>query len=183
LGNYDVSFSEDAFHPDTRALLDYGRAIASGRPAPSIKTADKLADRLFVIDGVNEGRANFLTFGSELISLFGRDLRRTDLLDLFLPSDRALLRALLNAVVASSQPGVVAATAEAGDGTTIGVEILATPLARGVLTGERLLGLVQPLGGESLLEGRAIKRIRLGAIYPPRAHEPLKPLRLVVSNS
>jgi hypothetical protein len=178
-----VNLSDEPFHPDTRALLDYGRAIAAGKSPPSIKTADKLADRLFVIDGVGEGRANFLTFGSELITLFKRDLRRTDLLDLFLAPDRTMMRALLTSIATANQPGVACVMAETSCGVQIGAEILATPLASGVLSGERLLGLIQPLGGESLLGGRAISQLRVTSIFPPLAREPVKRLRLVVNNN
>jgi hypothetical protein len=178
-----VNLSDQPFHPDTRALLDYGRAIAAGRSPPSIKAADKLADRLFVIDGVAEGRANFLTFGSELITLFKRDLRRSDLLDLFLAPDRAMLRTFLASITAANQPGVACVVAETNCGLQVGAEILATPLARGVLSGERLLGLIQPLGGESLLGERAIARLRLIGLFPPPARAPTKRLQLVVNNA
>jgi hypothetical protein len=178
-----LNLSDEPFHPDTRALLDYGRAIAAGLSPPSIKAADKLADRLFVIDGVADGRANFLTFGAELITLFKCDLRRSDLLDLFLAPDRAMLRAFLNAVTVANQPGVVCVTAQTRCGVQLGAEILVTPLARGVLSGERLLGLIQPLGGEGLLGERAIASLRLTSMFPPLAKEPPKRLRLVVNNN
>lgn len=177
-----MNLTDEPFHPDTRSLLEYGRAIAAGKSPPSIKTADKLADRLFVIDGVAEGRANFLTFGSELITLFKRDLRRSDLLDLFLAPDRAMMRALLASITAANQPGVACVVAHTKCGIQIAVEILATPLARGVLSGERLLGLIQPLGGEGLLGDRAISQLRLTSVFPPLAREPVKRLRLVVNN-
>lgn len=180
-----MNLSDEPFHPDTRALLEYGRAIADGQSPPSIKAADKMADRLFVIDGVADGRANFLTFGAELITLFKRDLRRTDLLDLFLVPDRTMMRALLASIASANQPGVVCGLAETEDGARVGLEILATPLAKGVLSGERLLGLIQPLGGEGLLGQRPIKRIRVTSLYPPLAKEPRGPtqrLRLVVNN-
>lgn len=182
-----MNLADEPFHPDTRALLDYGRAIADGRSPPSIKAADRMADRLFVIDGVAEGRANFLTFGAELVTLFKRDLRRTDLLDLFLPSDRALMRAFLASIASANQPGIVCGLAETECGMKVGVELLATPLAKGVLSGERLLGLIQPLGGETLLEKRALTRLRITSLFPPAAREPVaKPirgLRLIVNNS
>ncbi|MEJ0023675.1 MAG: PAS domain-containing protein [Alphaproteobacteria bacterium] len=170
------------FHPDTRALLDYGKAIAAGRTPPSVGAADRLGDRLFVIDGVPDGQANFLTFGSELISLFKRDLRRTDLLDLFLPADRAMMRAFISAVSSANQPGVACCLAETSCGIQVGVEILVTPLAKGVLSGERLLGLMQPLGGEGFLGDKAISRLRITSLFPPAARERVKPIRLVVSN-
>lgn len=178
-----MTLNDEPFHPDTRALLDYGLAIASGRTPPAVNAADKLGDRLFVIDGVKDHRANFLTFGSELVALFRRDLRRTELLDLFLPADRALMRALIGAVSSANQPGVACCAAEAQDGTKVGIEILLTPLAKGVLSGERLLGLMQPLGGEGFLGAAAITRLRVMSLFPPAARERQRPIRLVVSNT
>lgn len=171
-----------AFHPDTQALLAYGRAIAAGHNPPSIKSADGLADRLFVIDGVSEGRATFLTFGAELMVLFRRDLRRTDLKDLLLDADAKLAQAFFSAVAAANQPGVICAFGETVTGLRVGLEILATPLAKGVLAGERLLGLIQPLGGEPFLEGERIVRVQIVSLHPPLARAPVQPLRLVVSN-
>ncbi len=178
-----VTLTDEPFHPDTRALLEYGRAIAAGKTPPAVGTADKLGDRLFVIDGVPDGRANFLTFGSELIDLFKRDLRRSDLLDLYLPSDRALMRAFISAVSSANQPGVVCGAGETKDGVQVGIEILVTPLAKGVLSGERLLGLMQPLGGEGFLGDKGLTRLRVTSIFPPAARERAKPIRLVVSNA
>ncbi|HWA22776.1 MAG TPA: PAS domain-containing protein [Caulobacterales bacterium] len=180
-----MTLSDEPFHPDTRALLEYGKAIAAGRTPPTVNAADKLGDRLFVIDGVPDGRANFLTFGSELITLFKRDLRRTDMLDLFLPADRGLIRAFVAAVSSANQPGVVCTVAETECGVRVGVEILVTPLAKGVLSGERLLGLMQPLGGEGFLGEKAISRLRINSLFPPTARERVKPqpIRLVVSNT
>ncbi len=173
--------AEDAFHPDTSALVAYGRAIAAGRAPPAIKAADRLADRLFVLDGLQAGRATFLTFGAELIALFGRDLRGGDLGALFLAPDRALAQALLGAVLDANAPAVATALGETACGLRLHVEVGVTPLAKGVLPGERLLGLVQPLGGEGFLEGRPIARLRLTRLHPPLARIPARP-RLVVSN-
>jgi hypothetical protein len=172
-----------SFHPDTQALLEYGRAIAAGLNPPSIKSADGMADRLFVVDGVHDGRATFLTFGAELMTLFRRDLRRTDLKDLFLGPDARLVHAFLSSVADANQPGVMCAVAETATGLKLGLEILATPLAKGVLSGERLLGLIQPLGGEGFLNGEKIIRVRLISLHPPFAKAPVQALRLVVSNT
>lgn len=174
--------TDNIFHPDTQALLEYGRAIAAGLNPPSIKSADGLADRLFVIDGISEGRSTFMTFGAELMILFRRDLRRTELRDLFLEPDQKMLKPFLSAIAEANQPGVACAVAESVSGLKLGVELLATPLAKGVLAGERLLGLIQPLGGESFLNGEKIVRLRLISLHPPLAKAPVQPLRLVVSN-
>ena len=41
---------------------------------------------------------------------------------------------------------------------------------------------IQPLGGESFLNGEKIVRLRLISLHPPLAKAPVQPLRLVISN-
>ncbi len=176
---------EESFHPDTRALLAYGRVLAgSGDPPPrqpgQAGGADRLAERLFVMDRQGDGRLMIRTFGAELVSLFGADLRDRDFADLWPRADRPLLMAFITAVADAGQPGIVRANAESQGGARLGAEILITPLRTPPLTSDRYLGLFQPLGGEAFLAG--VARLRLGALYPPEARVTPGPLRLVVSN-
>ena len=67
---------EETFHPDTRALLAYGRALAGANARPKKGGADHVLERLFVIERKKDGRLPIRTFGAELVSLFGRDLGR-----------------------------------------------------------------------------------------------------------
>jgi hypothetical protein len=174
---------EECFHPDTRALLSYGRALSGIGTTPPGGGAASLAGRLFVIDRLVSGRLQVRTFGSELVTLFGSDLRDSDLRALFLPADQTLLAAFVAAVEAVNEPGVLRAVAETGDGRRLGAELLLTPLRSEGQQADRLLGLFQPLGGESLLDGRPLKRVKLGALHPPFAREPLPGgLKLVVNN-
>ena len=57
---------EETFHPDTRALLAYGRAlagVAEAAPKTPAGGADRLAERLFVVDRMGDGRLQVRTFG------------------------------------------------------------------------------------------------------------------------
>ena len=48
---------EETFHPDTRALLAYGRALAGATGAtPKKGGADQVLERLFVIERTKDGR-------------------------------------------------------------------------------------------------------------------------------
>lgn len=173
---------EETFHPDTRVLLHYSRALAGHGAAPrGVAGADRLSDRLFVMDRFMSGRLAIRTCGAELIPLFGRDLRDHDFCDLWPEGDRPLVRAFAEAVCAAGGPGIVRAMGETANGMRLGVEILLTPLQTSASPPHRLLGLLQPLGGESFLEGRALSMMRLGTIHPPLAR-PQQSLRLVVSN-
>jgi hypothetical protein len=175
---------EETFHPDTRALLSYGRALAGIGSAPAGSGAAGLAGRLFVIDRLASGRMQVRTFGTDLVTLFGRDLRDSDLKDFFFPPDQALIGALAGAVEAANEPGVARLIAETPDARRLGVELLLTPLRSEAHQADRLLGLFQPLGGEGLLEGRPIARLKIGAMHPPyaRAPTPSGGLKLVVNN-
>jgi hypothetical protein len=175
---------EETFHPDTRALLAYGRALAgAGDPPPRTpgNRADRLVERLFVFDRVSDGRLLVRTFGAELVTLFGSDLRDRDFASLWAGPDRMLLAALLDAVAAAGQPGIVRADAVSAAGARLGAEILLTPLHTPAPSPNRYLGLFQPLGGEAFTNG--VVRLRLGALHPPEARIAPAPPRLVVHNS
>lgn len=173
---------EETFHPDTRALLAYGRALAgSGEAKPKKGGADQVLERLFVIERTKDGRLPIRTFGAELVKVFGRDLREHDFARLFLTPDLRLLNALIDSSADAAEPAIARITAETADRRVLGAEILLTPLKVDQNLGERFLGLFQALGGESFLDGKHILRLRLGSLHPPLAKEP-KAMRLVVVN-
>ena len=174
---------EETFHPDTRALLSYGRTLA-GTGAPNPKKhgrADQVLERLFVIERTRDHRWPIRTFGADLVKVFGRDLKDYDFARFWLAPDRDLLIALIDACAAAGEPGIARVTAETACGKVLGAEILITPLKVEQPLGERYLGLFQTLGGEAFLDARPIQRLRLGSLHPPQAKAP-KGVRLVVSN-
>ena len=172
---------EETFHPDTRALLAYGRALAGAAAPPKKGGADQVLERLFVIQRMKDGRLPIRTFGAELVTLFGRDLKDHDFARFFLTPDLALMRALIDACEAAGEPGIARITAQTVTGRTLGAEVLLTPLKVDVALGDRFLGLFQSLGGEPFLDGSAIKTMRIGSLHPPEARAP-KGVRLVVVN-
>jgi hypothetical protein len=172
---------EETFHPDTRALLAYGRALAGAGAPPKKGGADHVLERLFVIERKKDGRLPFRTFGAELVSLFGRDLRDHDLSRFFLAPDLALIHALIRACEDAGEPGIVRLTAETACGKMLNAEMLVTPLKVDRMLGDRFLGLFQSLGGEAFLTGAQIQVLRIGSLHPPLAKAP-KGVRLVVVN-
>lgn len=172
---------EETFHPDTRALLGYGRALASGEPAPKKGAADHVLERLMVIENAVDGRLPVRTFGAELIDVFGRDLRDHDLARFFLAPDLKFMRLLIDACAEAGEPGIARVTAETAKGGQLGAEILVTPLKLDAQLGARFLVLFQPLGGQVFLRGDPILRLRVGSLHPPPARAPAN-VRLVVIN-
>lgn len=172
---------EETFHPDTRALLAYGRALAGAGAAPKKGGADQVLERLFVIERAKDGRLPIRTFGKDLVTVFGRDLKEHDFARFFLGPDLVLVNALIDACAAAGEPGIARVTAQTICGMQLGAEILLTPLKVDHALGNRFLGLFQPLGGEHFLDGRPLQLLRLGSLHPPAAKPP-KGMRLVVVN-
>lgn len=173
---------EETFHPDTRALLAYGRALAGAASPPKKGGADQVLERLFVIERVKDGRWPVRTFGADLVKLFGRDLKDHDFSRLFLEQDLKLMNALVDACATAGEPAIARVIAESANGRLLGAEILLTPLKVETMMGERYLGLFQSLGGEAFLGERHITALKVGSLHPPAAKAPKKSLRLVVVN-
>lgn len=177
-----LMMGEETFHPDTRALLAYGRALAGAAGAtPKKGGADQVLERLFVIERTKDGRMPIRTFGQDLVNIFGRDLREHDFSRFFLAPDLALMNALIDSCAAAGEPAIARVTAETVSGRKLGAEILITPLKVDVTLGNRYLGLFQSLGGERFLDGSIVQMLRLGSLHPPAAKAP-KGMRLVVVN-
>jgi hypothetical protein len=173
---------EETFHPDTRALLAYGRALAGANAAPKKGGADQVIERLFVLERMNDGRLPVRSFGAELITVFGRDLKEHDFAQLWLPPDLKLMLALIDACSAAAEPAIARVTAETACGLKLAAEVLITPLRVEPRFGERYLGLFQSLGGEAFLSERPLARLKLGSLHPPEAKMPKHAVRLVVVN-
>ncbi|MGH6951673.1 MAG: PAS domain-containing protein [Vitreimonas sp.] len=172
---------EETFHPDTRALLAYGRALAGANAPPKKGGADQVLERLFVIERRRDGRLPVRSFGAELVALFGADLRDHDLARFFLGPDLALLKTLIDACAAAGQPGIMRVLAETACGKQLGAEMLIAPLKVQGAACERYLAMFQSLGGEHFLDGRPIRFLRIGSLHPPLAKAP-RGMRLVVVN-
>ena len=172
---------EETFHPDTRALLTYGRALAGAGVTPKKGGADHVLERLFVIERKKDGRLPIRTFGAELVSLFGRDLKEHDLSRYFLAPDLAMIHAMIQACDEAGEPGIVRIKAETASGKILSAEMLITPLKVDRALGDRYLGLFQALGGEAFLDGSPVQLLRIGSLHPPTAKMP-KGMRLVVVN-
>jgi hypothetical protein len=183
---------ERQFHPDTQSLLAYARVLASGGAPPTDASPDRLADRLFVLD--RRARALYMrAVGANMALHLGRAIDR-GFASLWVAPDQDLIRAFVERIAASSQPGVLRAEMEREDGVVLQAEVLLTPLRALGSDIDRQLGLFQPLGPPPATQS-SLRAMRTLAIFPPppslQAPAPAerpKPrprplIRLVVNNS
>ncbi len=172
---------EDSFHPDTRALLGYGRALSGKAHIGRRPRADQVLERLLILERCRDGRWPMRSFGADLVALFGRDLKDQDFAHLWLAPDWALVASLAAAADNAGEPGVARLKGETACGLVLGLELVVTPLRVEPVFGDRFLGMLQPLGGQAFLDGRPLVRLRLASLHPPAAKAPAH-VRLVVSN-
>src|ERR1700758_3385065 len=97
---------EETFHPDTRALLAYGRALAGAGAKPQKGGADHVLERLFVIERTKDGRWPVRSFGQDLVKVFGRDLREHDFARFWLDPDLKLMLALIESCALAGEPAI-----------------------------------------------------------------------------
>ena len=158
---------EETFHPDTRALLAYGRALAgAGGAAPKKGGADQVLERLFVIERLKDGRLPMRTFGAELVTLFGADLRHHDFARMFLAPDLALVNALISACEAAGEPGILRHRRNRLP-ALMGVEILLTLLKFDANSAPASWAFSAV--GRRIFSARAILRLKLGFVHSPAA--------------
>jgi hypothetical protein len=164
-------------------MLTYARAVAHGAEPGRIGVEPGVADRLFVLEWVNKASLRVRAVSPGAQALLMPDLKEGEFGGLLSEQDRALFHALLGACTQTKEPGILRAVGDSPSAHTLGLEIMLGPLKPETAGVGRFLGFVQPLGGEELLQGRQIVRIRIGAVLAPFARStPARP-RLVYSRS
>jgi hypothetical protein len=186
---------DSTLHPNTRAMLSAWQHLeaapqSAGRSAlpsltggwPGVKAEGDftgLMGKMFAIERVSEADFCFRLAGAGLETLMGRQLAEQNFLGLFRDHDRTMMSALIEATGAGHAYGMARALGESIEGKRLELEIAIAPLDAPPRPAKRFLGLVQPLGGERLLAGRPLTRLRLTAIYPPRVSALRPRLRVV----
>jgi hypothetical protein len=159
------------FHTNTQTLIDYWTARTVSGRMPSRAAIDpgdfrQLLSQVFVLGREARGRYAFRLAGGFIAELHQRDLRRESALGLWSERDRLRLQTALEEVRARPEPLVVMAEVLT-DGPSLSLEVLFTPLAAHDGGPERYLGLYQPLGMVSRLQGRPALELSLRAIRRP----------------
>lgn len=157
-------------HPNTMAVLDAWKRLATGSPGFAGPAADDypgLVNRLFVISHVDDGDYSFRRVGSALEQLFGRQLAEHNFLSLWGEADRKLVAAALDAARIDGGPAVIRARGQTLDGRKADLEIALAPLANLKGAQMRFLGVCQIVSPDAALGGRPLRRLKTVAVYPP----------------
>lgn len=176
----------NTLHPNTTAMLRAWRRITASPHdvdgGPSAHEYPGLLSRLFVIEA---SRNNFLPFriaGNDLTEVLGRNLIGTNFLDLWVQADKSLVSALLESILQEDRPGIIRSIGQTSLGRCAEIEIAMAPLGHTSASSNRLLCLYQTLGGENMLQKRAIWSHKIRSIHPPDPIMEASSLRLVASN-
>lgn len=171
------------FHANTQRLIDYWTQRAQPGRAPSrgaINPGDfrQLMPQTFILGREARGAYVMRLAGGFVGDLHQQNLRGANGLMLWSERDRLRLQGALEEIRRRPEPLV--ATAEAlTDGPSLSLEVLFAPLAAHDGGPERYLGLYQPLGMVSRLQGRAALELSVRALRRPgAANEETPPVRL-----
>jgi hypothetical protein len=174
------------FHSNTEMLIDYwrSRAFRGATLRGPIDPADfaPIAPQVFVLGRAGPGSYTFRLVGGLVRDLFGRDLRREPVLELWRSRDLASLRTSLEAARRRPEPLVAHAHALT-EHAALPVEILFAPLAGDEIRPDRVLGLIQPLTFVARLRGEPVRRLALEHLCSAGpANEPAPRLKLAALN-
>ncbi len=153
-------------HSNTERLIDYWRTRKFDRLSPSRSAIDpteftELLPQIFMLGRAGPGQHLFRLTGELVSSLHGRDLRRTDFLDLWSPTDRPRLAAALETSRRTAEPVMATAEGRTSRGDTVRLELMLAPLRADVAPIDRFLGLYQPLSNLEVLRDRPVVELGL----------------------
>lgn len=158
-------------HSSTERLIDYWRERKLGDAAPLRAAIDpseiaSLLPQVFILGCEPDGRRPFRLAGGFVTELHDRDLRKEDFLELWSPVNRSRLAQAIDASLERAEPLVALASGRAAL-LTLPLEIVLAPMIGPSGKPDRLLGLYQPLGLTSRLQGKPLDTLALLSLTGP----------------
>lgn len=174
-------------HSNTERLIDYWRARKADRLSPSRSAIDpadftELLPQVFMLGRPEPGRHLFRLTGEVVSGLHGRDLRQTEFLSLWSPTDRPRLAAALEASRRTAEPVIAAAEGRSREGGAVRLELMLAPLRADAAPIDRFLGLYQPLSSLEALRDRPVVELGLVRLESYGERPAAPPLRLAALN-
>ena len=174
------------FHANTQRLIEDWRAcrrdagLAPRRADISPADFRDILPQLFILGREGLGAEAFRLAGGLLADLHDRDLRGVPFLSLWPHPDRELVADAMDSARRSGVPAVLDASAWAGAGYEVRLEIVIAPLIGPSGQVDRVLGLYQPTSSLRRLMGQPVQELTLhevklaGAADAPRARPRLR---------
>ena len=175
------------FHANTQRMIDYWTTRAQPGRAPSRAAIDpgdfrQVMAQTFILGRRDRGDYPIRLAGGFVRELHRQDLRGVDALALWSERDRLRLQGALEDIRHRPEPLVTMAEVLT-DGASLSLEVLFAPLAAHDGGPDRYLGLYQPLGMVSRLQGRPALELSVRALRRPgAANEESAPVRLAAAH-
>ncbi len=161
-------------HAVSRELYEYWNRVRGSQPAPersAIEPSDlrRILPDTFILEVNDRERYSVRLAGTRVCSLYCRELKGTNLLDLWEEEDRSAIATLAAAVVEDGAAAVVTIDVRTARDQNVACEMILLPLRNGAKSFDRVLGslaaLERPhwLGNEPVVR-QAITSLRL--IWP-----------------
>ena len=160
-------------HVTSRELYAYWNSVRRGEPAPlrsAIEPSDirRILADTFILEVIDRDRYLVRLAGTRICSLYCREIKGTDFLDLWSNEDRNAVATLATAVASDAAAAVVTLELSTARDQRLGCELLLLPLRHG-RSYDRILGSLSPaerpywLGSEPIIR-QQVQSLRL--IWP-----------------
>ena len=132
-------------HATTRELYEYWNRVRGAERAPlrsAIEPSDirQILGEMFILEVVERDNYFVRLAGTRICALYCREIKGTNLLDLWSGEDRQAMATLAAAVSEDGAAAVVTITAETARDQEVACELILLPLRHGGTTFDRILG-------------------------------------------
>ena len=156
-------------HATSQELYDYWNRIRKDEPAPrrsDIEPSDirRILADTFILEAA--GRDHFLIrlAGTRVCSVYGREVKNTDFLDLWSDEDRQAVATLATAVSTDAAGAVITADLHTTRQQSVNCEVLLLPLRHGGSGYDRILGSCAALSRPYWLGSDPVVRQRIASL-------------------
>jgi hypothetical protein len=132
-------------HATTRELYEYWNRVRGGERAPlrsAIEPSDirRILGEMFILEVLERDNYHVRLAGTRVCAIYCREIKGTNLLDLWSGEDRHAMATLAAAVSEDGAAAVVTITAETARDQVVPCELILLPLRHGGATFDRVLG-------------------------------------------
>jgi hypothetical protein len=134
----------------SRELYDYWERVRRGRPAPrrsDIEPSDirRILADTFILEVAGREAYTIRLAGTRICSLYCREMKGDNFLDLWSPEDRNAISTIGTAIGEDAAGAVITFAASTAGGQSLAAELLMLPLSHSGERYDRVLGSISPL--------------------------------------